>query len=95
MVSVTAVKIQFNSPNSVLRSFWRPGILSISDSSIISFRRERLQNLQREDTMKAESQTKLHRLDRHKTKEDNLKKIYDRKRKKETEPRTEGAHLNK
>jgi hypothetical protein len=30
MVSVMAVKIQFNSPNGVFRSVWRPGMRSIS-----------------------------------------------------------------
>lgn len=45
IVSVTAVKIQLSSPKSVLRSFGRPGILSMSELSRDSRSNERLQNL--------------------------------------------------
>lgn len=46
IVSVTAVKIQFNSPRSVFRSFGRPGILSISELTSDSRSNERVQNLE-------------------------------------------------
>lgn len=47
IVSVTAVKIQFNSPRSVFRSFGRPGILSISELTSDSRSNERVQNLEK------------------------------------------------
>lgn len=45
MVSMIAVKIQCNSPRTVLRSVWRPGIFSTREWSIESRNNEREQNL--------------------------------------------------